>query len=37
LLAGKDKVNSLRNAQLELEKKYPSPYYWGSFVLIIKP
>ena len=37
LLAGKDKVNSLRNAQLELEKKYPSPYYWGSFILIIKP
>jgi len=25
---------ALKNAQLTLMKEYPSPYYWGAFVLI---
>ena len=37
LLEGNDNVNSLRLAQLELKKKYPFPYYWGSFILVGKP
>lgn len=28
-----DKLNALRNAQLETRKKYPHPYYWASFQL----
>ena len=28
------KRDALKNAQLTLMKEYPSPYYWGAFVLI---
>ncbi len=28
------KREAFRNAQLELRKKYPEPYYWASFVMI---
>lgn len=28
-----DKVEALREAQLETKKKYPHPYYWASFQL----
>ncbi len=30
----KDKSQAFRNTQLELKKKYNSPYYWGSFIMI---
>ena len=26
------RANALREAQLELKKKYPDPFYWGAFV-----
>ncbi|MCC6835430.1 MAG: CHAT domain-containing protein [Cytophagales bacterium] len=32
-LKGKPKREAFRLAQLELKKKYPQPYYWGSFVM----
>ncbi|MDP2388291.1 MAG: CHAT domain-containing protein [Bacteroidota bacterium] len=32
----KTKRTSFRKAQLEVKKKYPSPYYWGAFVMIGK-
>ncbi|MBA2610983.1 MAG: CHAT domain-containing protein [Bacteroidetes bacterium] len=28
-----DLYNSFKEAQLEVKKKYPEPYYWGAFVL----
>jgi CHAT domain-containing protein len=31
-----DLNTSFRNAQLELMKKYPQPFYWGAFVLVGK-
>lgn len=31
---GLNKPASLRQAQIELMKEYPQPYYWGAFVLI---
>ena len=34
LLTTKDKAAAFHKAQLELKKKYESPYYWGAFVLI---
>ena len=34
LLTTKDKVAAFHKAQLELKKKYESPFYWGAFVLI---
>lgn len=37
LLSTGNKVNSLIAAQNDLMKKYPDPYYWGSFVLLGKP
>jgi CHAT domain-containing protein len=37
LLSGQGKTDALRNAQSDLEKLYPHPYYWGGFVLIGKP
>ncbi len=32
----KTKRSSFRKAQLEVKKRYPSPYYWGAFVMIGK-
>lgn len=29
-----DKYTALLNAQKELKKKYPDPYYWGAFILL---
>lgn len=29
-----DLYQSFRQAQLEVKKKYPSPYFWGAFVLV---
>jgi len=34
LLSGKEKSLAFHQAQLELKKKYESPFYWGAFVLI---
>ena len=34
LLSAKDKSVAFHQAQLELKKKYESPFYWGAFVLI---
>ena len=28
-----DLYSSFKNAQLEVKKKFPEPYYWGAFVL----
>ena len=28
------KTEAFRKAQLEVRKKYPSPYYWGAFVMM---
>ena len=28
-----DLYTSFKEAQLEVKKKYPEPYYWGAFVL----
>ncbi|MEO1254923.1 MAG: CHAT domain-containing protein [Bacteroidota bacterium] len=33
-LTGKSPSNSLKKAQQQLRKEYPSPYYWASFKLI---
>jgi CHAT domain-containing protein/Tfp pilus assembly protein PilF len=33
-LAGGDKRQSLKDAQLEIRKKYPHPYFWGAFVMV---
>ncbi|MBN2124488.1 MAG: CHAT domain-containing protein [Deltaproteobacteria bacterium] len=32
-LRNRDKAEALREAQLEIKKKYPHPYYWASFQL----
>jgi len=32
LLAGKQRAEALREAQLSMKKKYPNPYYWGAFI-----
>jgi len=29
-----DLYSSFRNAQQELKKKYPQPFYWGAFILV---
>jgi len=34
LVNGKDADSALKEAQLELIKDYPNPYYWGSFILV---
>ncbi len=31
---GMSKATALKNAQVELKKKYPHPYYWGAFVML---
>ncbi|MBI5324155.1 MAG: CHAT domain-containing protein [Ignavibacteriae bacterium] len=33
-LSGKNKRDAFRQAQLELKKKYPEPYFWGAFVMV---
>ena len=33
-LAGNDKFESFKNAQLELKKKYADPFHWGAFIII---
>ena len=33
-LGGKSSREALRSAQLQLKKKYPSPYFWAGFVLV---
>jgi CHAT domain-containing protein/tetratricopeptide (TPR) repeat protein len=32
LLAGRTKIDALRDAQLLVKEKYPDPFYWGAFV-----
>jgi CHAT domain-containing protein len=32
LLAGTPRAQALREAQLELRKRYPHPFYWGAFI-----
>jgi CHAT domain-containing protein/tetratricopeptide (TPR) repeat protein len=32
LLKGKPRAEALREAQLEIKKKYPHPLYWGAFI-----
>jgi CHAT domain-containing protein len=32
MLAGLSKSNALREAQLQMKKKYPNPFYWGAFI-----
>lgn len=33
-LAGDDKHEALQKAQIEIQKEYGSPYYWGAFIMI---
>jgi len=33
-LKGTDKWQALKEAQKEVQKKYPQPYYWGAFVMV---
>ncbi len=33
-LGGKAKRDAFRTAQMKLKEKYPSPYYWGAFVMV---
>jgi CHAT domain-containing protein len=32
LLAGKTRIEALREAQLALKARYPDPLYWGAFI-----
>ncbi|MFL5587291.1 MAG: CHAT domain-containing protein [Ktedonobacteraceae bacterium] len=32
LLAGRPRVDALREAELAMRTKYPHPYYWGAFI-----
>jgi CHAT domain-containing protein len=31
---GAGKQSALRQAQLNLRKQFPQPYYWGAFILV---
>ena len=33
-LSGMDKHKALQEAQIEMQKEYSSPYYWGAFIMI---
>ncbi len=33
-LAGDSKLVAFRKAQIAMKEKYPSPYYWGAFIMI---
>jgi len=35
-LAGAERHQAFREAQLKLKDKYPDPYYWGAFVMVGK-
>ena len=35
-LKGTNKWQALKEAQKEVQKKYPQPYYWGAFVMVGK-
>lgn len=37
LKAGQSKAEALRNAQTDVRKQYPNPYYWAGFVLMGDP
>jgi CHAT domain-containing protein len=32
ILSGQPCAEALREAQLEMKKKYPEPFYWGAFI-----
>jgi len=32
ILAGGPRAEALRQAQLEMKKRYPDPFYWGAFI-----
>ncbi len=32
ILHGEPRAEALRQAQLEMKKKYPDPFYWGAFI-----
>jgi CHAT domain-containing protein len=32
ILRGEPRAEALRQAQLEMKKKYPDPFYWGAFI-----
>ena len=32
ILAGQPRAEALREAQLEMKKKYPDPLFWGAFI-----
>jgi len=32
LLRGEPRADALREAQLEMKKNYPDPFYWGAFI-----
>ena len=34
LAQGKEKYYAFRDAQLELMKEYPEPFYWGAFKIV---
>ncbi|GAB4354773.1 MAG: hypothetical protein Fur0042_23840 [Cyanophyceae cyanobacterium] len=34
LLAGRDRAEALRLAQLSIRARYPNPFYWAAFVII---
>jgi CHAT domain-containing protein len=32
ILGGEPRAEALRQAQLELRKRHPNPFYWGAFI-----
>jgi hypothetical protein len=32
ILRGEGRAETLRQAQLQLKRKYPDPFYWGAFI-----